>query len=458
MAYEKASLENVICLPDINIEKAINIVEKTGLRGLFICDEDMHLLGIVTDADIRRAMLNEVPLRANIRTIMKTDPYTVTEEEKGKEYVKDEIIRSGRVLIPVIDSDRKVIDFIYVLKELQREKYGNKESPYCLQSGDMVLVVGGTGYIGSVLCNLLLKKYRVRVLDLLVYGDQGISKRFDRNGFELMIGDFRNIWDLNRALMGVKAVVHLGEIVGDPACSVNKDFTVDTNFYGTYMLAQIAKNLGISRFVYTSSCSVYGSGDGKLDENSELNPLSLYARCKVESERGLRYLSDNNFFTTILRLSTVFGLSPRMRYDLVVNVLAARAVKEKKITISGGDQWRPFIHVEDVARFIIAVLEDEKSVTDNEIINVGSNELNYTIREIGELVKQIVPDIEIAFDSSAVDNRDYKVSFDKLRRLFDFRPAKTIEDGVREIVRQLIEKPSIDYNDKKYSNVASIGT
>ena len=213
-----------------------------------------------------------------------------------------------------------------------------------------VLVIGGAGYIGSALLpKLLAEGYRVRVLDLFLYGTNPIASVLDHPELEIVRADFRRVDALVAGMQGVDHLVHLGGIVGDPACAIDEDLTIDVNLAATRLIGEVAKGNGIKHFVFASTCSVYGAADELLTENSALNPLSLYARSKVASEKLLLEMADDRFTPIIVRFGTIHGLSGRTRFDLVVNLLSAKAVFEGCITVFGGDQWRPFLHVDDAA-------------------------------------------------------------------------------------------------------------
>ena len=324
---------------------------------------------------------------------------------------------------------------------------------------DRVLVVGGAGYIGSVLCRKLIARgYSVRVLDALFYGDESLRElRADRR-FELVYGDSRDATVVAKAVRGVDAVIHLGEIVGDPACSLDEDITLEINFEATRMIAEAAKDQAVMRFTYASSCSVYGASDDLLTETSPLNPLSLYARAKIEAEHALFDLTDHAFRPLLLRLATVYGLSYRPRFDLVVNVLAAKAATDGVITINGGRQWRPFVHVSDVARLMADTLRMPMATVGGHVFNVGSNAQNHTIREIGDLVQRCVPTAALHINESVndADNRNYRVSFTKVERDLGFRPSRSVPDGIKEIVGAFASRQIVDYRESRYHNVAML--
>jgi len=317
-----------------------------------------------------------------------------------------------------------------------------------------ILVVGGAGYIGSVLVRRLLERgYRVRVLDRLLYGDESLAELYDRQDFGLIQGDFRNIEAIVRAVQGMGSIIHLGAVVGDPACALDEEFTFEVNLAATRMIAEAGKGYGIRRFVFASSCSVYGASDEVVDERSKLAPVSLYARTKIESERLLLSILSDSFSPVLLRFATVCGMSYRPRFDLVVNLLAAQAVFEKRITIFGGDQWRPFVHVEDVSNAIIRCLEAPLEAVSGQVFNVGSETGNYRLIEIGDTIKRVLPDTTVSVQRDIDDQRNYRVSFEKIQRMLDFRPAGTVEDAILEIAEAVRLGRIVDYHAPQYSNV-----
>ena len=321
-----------------------------------------------------------------------------------------------------------------------------------------VLVTGGAGYIGSVLCRRLLNDgYRVRALDALFYGGQSLAELLSHERFELRQGDSRDVTELVAAMRNVDAVVHLGEIVGDPACSLDEQTTRDINLAATMTAAKVAKGLGVARFVYASSCSVYGASEHLLAESSELNPLSLYARAKVGAERALLDIHDSDFKPVLLRLATVFGLSPRPRFDLVVNLLTAKAVVDREISVIGGDQWRPFVHVTDVARAMAECLRAPLSLVGGQTFNVGSDSENYTIGQIGELVQQSVPGSALKVLGDQGDARNYRVSFAKIRATLGFEAKTPVVRGIHELRDALRSGAIGNYADARYSNVRALG-
>ena len=321
-----------------------------------------------------------------------------------------------------------------------------------------VLVIGGAGYIGSALLpKLLAKGYRVRLLDLLIYGTEPLNAIIDHPNLEIVQADFRQVDKVVEAMRNIDAVVHLGAIVGDPACALDEELTIEVNLMATRMIAEVAKGSNVNRFVFASTCSVYGANPATLDERSTLHPVSMYARSKIASEQVLTSLADPSFGPTSLRFGTIYGLSGRTRFDLVINLLTAKAIIDKTITIFGGDQWRPFVHVDDAAEAVLKTLEAPISLVGNQIFNVGSDEQNYTIKEAAEIIAHLVPGSEIVTEGSDTDPRDYKVSFGKVKKTLAFKPLWSLEEGVKQVIDAIETGRVKDYSDARYSNAKFFG-
>lgn len=317
-----------------------------------------------------------------------------------------------------------------------------------------VLVVGGGGYIGSILVERLLDQGKqVLVLDAMHFGEDPLSRVIDRPNLTIIREDFRHVEALTRAMEGVGSVIHLGGLVGDPACAVDPDLTIDMNLTATKLVGEIAKACGVKRFIFASSCSVYGACDEVVDERSSFNPQSLYARTKVASEAVLMPLNDDNFAVTCLRFATVYGISGRIRFDLVVNLLCAKAVRDGQITVFGPDQWRPFVHVEDVARAIDTTLQAPVDVVAGDVFNVGSDSQNYTLGQAAEMINRQVPSAEIIVDETFTDTRNYRVSFEKIREQLGFEPAWSLERGISQVVGIVRSNRVGHYSLPTYSNV-----
>jgi len=319
---------------------------------------------------------------------------------------------------------------------------------------DTVLLVGGAGYIGSmVIPKLLACGCNVRLLDNLLYGNQSIEPLLSDPRLEFIHGDCRNIQDVVRAMSNVKNVMHLAAIVGDPACAEDDTNAFQINYAATRMMLEIAKGHGVERFLFASSCSVYGASDNLMDEKSETEPISLYAETKLRSERVLLEARSRTFHPTILRFATVFGLAPRPRFDLVVNLLTAKAVQDGLITIYNGDQWRPFIHVSDVASAVVESLAAPLESVSGEIFNVGDDRLNFTLAQIAEKIRAHVPHTRIEYVENA-DRRNYRVSFQKIRDCLGFAAKCSVEDGILEIKRAFEQGEILNYRHPFYSNVS----
>jgi len=321
-----------------------------------------------------------------------------------------------------------------------------------------VLVTGGAGYIGAHLVRMLLERgYHVRVLDRFDYGRTGLDGVLHHPRLEVIQGDICSSRDVSRGARDSYGVVALAAIVGDPACNLDPEETINLNYAATKVLAETCYLYGVRRLVFASSCSVYGANSrGVLTERSRLNPVSLYARTRVLSE-DILLDRRGEVEPVIVRLATVYGLSPRMRFDLVVNTLTVRAVVDKRVTIFGGNQWRPHVHCRDAARAFIMALEAPASVVAGEIFNLGGDALNYTISELGAMVSRIVRDVEVITEDDAADPRDYRVSFEKIRRVLGFEPARSVEDGMREIAAAVRADPALQhYQDPIYHNVQAL--
>jgi len=322
-----------------------------------------------------------------------------------------------------------------------------------------VLVTGGAGYIGNYIVEELLENgHRVRVLDAMLWGDDALGPMRDDENLEVREGDIRHIEDLSYAVEGVDAVIHMAGIVGDPACSVNEQATQSVNVEATKSLVEVCKLHDVDRLIFASTCSVYGASElMELNEGSYLNPLSLYAESKIDSEEIILHdthekFSDSDLTATILRLGTIFGWSRRMRFDLVVNILTAKAVLEDDIPVYGGEQYRPLVHVADAASAFVAVLEADEEKVEHQIFNVGDNDLNYQISEVGRIVEEQVPDAEVRFVEHKEDNRTYRVSFDKINYILGWEAEYDIADGVEEIRDWMLENDVTDYSSDDMRN------
>ena len=257
------------------------------------------------------------------------------------------------------------------------------------------------------------------------------------------------------AVRGMDAVIHLGAIVGDPACALDEETTLQTNYAATALVADVCKGQGVSRFVFASTCSVYGASDSIVDETSELDPVSLYAATKIDSERILLASRSDRFHPTILRLGTAFGWSFRPRFDLVVNLLTAKAYFEKKVVIYNEEQWRPFVHVNDIARAFHKMLDAPLAQVSGEIFNVGSEDMNLRLGDVGRAIHAIASGVNVVKEANA-DRRNYRVSFEKIHERLGFECETPLDDGMREIHRHLALGRVLDYTSVLYHNHKSV--
>ncbi len=300
-----------------------------------------------------------------------------------------------------------------------------------------VLVTGGAGYIGSVLTRLLLEKgYSVTCLDRLFFGTDSIKDITDR--IKLVRDDVR--WFKPELLDGVDAVFDLASLSNDPAGELDPEKTLEINYKGRVRVAQLAKKHGVQRYVLASTCSVYGFQEGILTEESQPNPLTTYAKASVLAEKEVLPLADQDFSATVLRQATVYGLSPRMRFDLAVNGMVLGFFRNGKIPIMrDGKQWRPFVHVKDTSQAFVRVLETDRELVNSQILNVSDNGQNV---QIFDLARVVADAINLPFNYEwygSPDNRSYRVSFDKIKAVLNFVPKNTPKDGAKEVYDALKE-------------------
>lgn len=316
--------------------------------------------------------------------------------------------------------------------------------------GDLVLVTGGAGYVGSHLTRKLLDRgHRVRVLDNFVYGGHGLESLAGHPDLELESGDICDDRALARAAKGARAVVALAAIVGDAACDLDPDRTMAINYESTRQALNACRAAKVERLVFASSCSVYGAnGDDVIHEGSQLNPVSLYARTRIMSEELL--LGQQDVDVVILRLATVCGVSPRMRFDLMVNTMTACATAQGTVRVNGAKQWRPHLHVQDAAEaFLMAV---ESPSAREKIFNVGSDEQNYTVGQVAERVAHHYPGTQIEYAPNGHDLRSYRVAFDRIRTTLGFRASRTIDDAIAEVGGLMTSGRVADFRHDQFHN------
>ena len=321
-----------------------------------------------------------------------------------------------------------------------------------------ILVTGGAGYIGSVLCRKLLKaKYKVRVIDHLRFGQDSLHEILNHPDFELIVADIRDRPAVDQAMKDVDGVVHLASIVGDPACQKEPQLAKETNLDASKYLLAAARNNKAQRFVFASTCSNYGKmldPNGSVDEDSPLRPVSLYAQLKVEFENHMLNADYPEDFTVVgLRFATAYGLSPRMRFDLTVNEFTKDMTLGKELIVFGEQFWRPYCHIEDLSQSCLTALEAPRETVHKNVFNVGDNEENYQKKTIVELLEKRLPEAKYKYVHKDEDPRDYRVNFDKIRRDLGFKVSKNVPNGIDEIMAALRSGSLKDPDSAAYKNI-----
>jgi nucleoside-diphosphate-sugar epimerase len=320
-----------------------------------------------------------------------------------------------------------------------------------------VIITGGAGYVGSVLTTLLLAEgHQVRVLDSLAHGGDSLLGAWCHPGFEFIRGDVRDRATVKAALSGRDAVVHLAAIVGDPACARNPDLARAINLDASLQLIEESQQAGVERFVFASTCSNYGKmkdADRYVDEESELRPVSLYAETKVAVEMALlKSRNSNGWSATPLRFATVYGVSPRMRFDLTVNEFTMEMLTRKHLKVFGEQFWRPYVHVRDAARGIVTVLQSPIEKVRGRVFNVGATDQNFQKQQLVELIQPYAPDAVVEYVRKAEDPRDYRVSFSRIAGELGFATSRSVPQGIEEIAHLVSERVIGEFDHSRYRN------
>ena len=426
--------------------------------GLVFVTKNGRLVGALSDGDIRRAILSgksletkaEQVMNKNLLKIQSSWPKEKVEEFLGSRQVVSKIPYFKALLIPVVDDGDRILKIVPVTRDKTKNKDVEIKDVRKLRK---VLVIGGAGYIGSIFVrDHLSRGYDVKVMDNLTYTDEGIKDLISKKAIQFLKGDILDISAVVEAMNDVDAVVHLAAVVGDPSSKLKPKETIEINYLATKMIAETCKYLGIPRLIFASTCSVYGFNEELVNEESPLNPLSLYAETKMKSENAILESADELFHPTVLRLSTVYGYSPRMRFDLVVNLFIAKALFEKEITVYGrGLQKRPFIHIEDVSTALVKVLEAPLNKVGGRVFNVGSGDQNLSVKELATIINKKIPDARIVYIKEKEDDRSYNVNFDRVRSL-GFEARNRIDEAITNISTAINSGKVKSYKDAKYSN------
>ncbi len=322
-----------------------------------------------------------------------------------------------------------------------------------------VLITGTEGYLGSLLPPLLMERGHEIIGVDTGYYKVGWLYNGTAVTAKTLTKDIRHITPAD--LQGVDAVVHMAELSNDPAGQLSPTITYDINHKGSVRLAQLAKEAGVSRFVYMSSCSVYGVATaGDVTEESPVNPQTAYAECKTLVERDLQPMASDDFSPTFMRNATAFGASPRMRFDIVLNNLSGLAwtTNEIKMT-SDGTPWRPLAHALDICKAIVCALEAPRDVVHNQIFNVGDTSNNYRVKEVAEIVASVFTGCKLSFGDSGADNRSYRVSFEKINTLLPgFKCDWNAERGAKQLfdVFQKIDMKEETFTDKGFTRLKQL--
>ena len=327
-----------------------------------------------------------------------------------------------------------------------------------------ILVTGGAGYVGSgLLRELLIKGYSVTCVDNLTFGGESLLDIWHNKNFNFIKCDINNKKKIHKILLenNFNTVIHLAAIVGDPACKLYSALAIKTNWKSSKWLVEKSKETGVSKFIFASTCSNYGKMDNShlyVNENSKLAPVSLYAELKVKFEKYLLYKmkKSKKFSPTVLRFSTVYGVSPRMRFDLTVNEFVKDLALKKKLVIFGKNFWRPYCHVKDFSNAFIAIIKSPKNKVAYNVFNVGDTKENYTKQMIVDEILKVLPNSKIKYVKKNEDPRDYRVNFDKIKKELGFKISMRVPNGIIEIKRMIEEGLIQDPENQKYYNIPNV--
>ncbi|MCC6220904.1 MAG: NAD(P)-dependent oxidoreductase [Deltaproteobacteria bacterium] len=318
----------------------------------------------------------------------------------------------------------------------------------------LVVLFGGAGYIGSVLARrLLLENFRVRIVDNFLFGNSGIREIASNPQLEIVSADICDTHALSSATKGADVVVLLAAIIGRRKEPVERADMRDINFLASSVVLDAALEHGASRFIFASTDSVYGLQSGVIYETTTPEPVSLYSRLKLRMEERVINADSRYFHTTALRISTCHGYSPRMRFDLVANTFIRDAFFKNEIRVEGGNQYRSFVHVDDVARAFTSCIKAHANLISGEVFNIGSHGQSVQIKHLANIVKTLKPEINVLFEEAEVDMSDYYLSCSKANKILDFSPAWTLERSLQEVLTSLEAGEFPDAYNFKYYNI-----
>ena len=321
----------------------------------------------------------------------------------------------------------------------------------------VTVVTGGAGYIGTPTTEELLASGRqVRVFDVLLHGQEQIAESLEEKGAEIIRADIRDGEARRKALEGADSIVHLAAIVGDPACALDPKVSNEVNVEASRALVADAKAAGVERIVFASTCSNYGrmaDPTVPITEEGELRPVSLYAEQKVGIEHAMLGGELNGVKPTCLRFATVYGVAPRMRFDLTVNEFTRDLWADKELEVFGEQFWRPYVHVRDAARAVRTALEAPEEKVAHEVFNVGRSGENYRKLDIVNVIQSQMDTGKVSYVRRDEDPRDYKVSFDKVREVLGYETLMTVPDGIAEVAAALSAGAFPDPFDRSYRNI-----
>ena len=428
-------ISHLIISEKTKISEAIKKISNNNVGALIVA-KNKFFLGYIQEGDVKKALLiNNINPSNSVKKIMNKSPFIIEHEISDKEKIK-KIKLKKRLRAPILDKKNFIKGMIYHSKNpwnLMIKKNTTKK----------VLIIGGAGYIGSVLTRRLLKlNYSIIIYDSFKFGNKSLEEIKNNKKLKIIDGSASDSKKILESAFGCDAIIDLSGIVGDPACAVNPSNTIIDNYLNSKIIIEVAKILKIKKYIYMSSCSVYGATTGKkeLNENSKLNPVSLYAETKLKTEKEILKSVNKDFSPTILRLGTVFGFSPRQRFDLVVNIFVLMAYLNKPINVFGGNQFRPNVHVQDVSSAIELVLKKNDKITSGQIFNVGSNNLNLKIKDIAKTISKLNKNCKILIDDKSEDKRNYFVNFDKIHNKLGFKTKYSIERGAKELYKKIKER------------------